>query len=99
MKEEREATILSTPSNKEVRRTMKTREEVAHMLRLRRQGLTPYRIAAVLGCSRATVVRYLRQEGWRPMAVRRHRNSPENDIKIPQCLDCVEGRAMSWESD
>ena len=68
MKEEREATILSTPSNKEVRRTMKTREEVAHMLRLRRQGLTPYRIAAVLGCSRATVVRYLRQEGWRPMA-------------------------------
>ncbi len=68
MKQEREATILSTPSNKEVRRTMKTREEVAHMLRLRRQGLTPYRKAAVLGCSRATVVRYLRQKGWRPMA-------------------------------
>lgn len=67
MKQEREATIVSTGSDKEVRRTMKTREEVEHMLRLRRQGLTPYRIAAVLGCSRTTVVRYLRQEEWRPI--------------------------------
>ena len=31
MKQEREATIVSTGSNKEVRRTMKTREEVAHI--------------------------------------------------------------------
>ena len=31
--------------------------------------------------------------------VRRHRNSPESDIKIPQCMDCIEGRAMSWEND
>ena len=36
------------------------------MLRLHDQGHSPYRIAQVLGCSRATVVRYLEMQRWQP---------------------------------
>jgi transposase len=45
---------------------METPEDVAVMLRLAGLGWGSKRIAAELGCSRATVKRYLRQGGWAP---------------------------------
>ena len=60
------ATILPNSANRGVSRRMKSQSEVQQMLRLHRKGHNPHRIATVLGCSRNTVVRYLRQGQWEP---------------------------------
>ena len=53
-------TMVSNKTVHKVPQNMKTRAEVPQMLHFQEQGHTPYRIAQVLGCSRNTVVRYLR---------------------------------------
>ena len=45
---------------------MKSRMEVQQMLQLHREGNSPHRIAVLLGCSRTTVVRYIRLGKWQP---------------------------------
>ena len=59
-------TILPTTANREVSRRMKSRMEVQQMLQLHREGNSPHRIAVLLGCSRTTVVRYIRLGQWQP---------------------------------
>jgi transposase len=46
------------------RQTMQTPEDVAQMLRLRAAGLGIKHIARKMGCSKNTVRRYLRNDGW-----------------------------------
>ncbi|MCY3540751.1 MAG: IS21 family transposase [Gammaproteobacteria bacterium] len=66
-----EGTMVSNKTVHKVPQNMKTRAEVQQMSQLQEQGHTPYRIAQVLGCSRNTVVRYLRLQRWQPWLRRR----------------------------
>ena len=46
---------------------MKTKDDVNAILVLHRKGVTSSAIARVLGFSRHTVIRYIRQGEWRPI--------------------------------
>jgi len=46
------------------RQLMETPEDVAQMLRLKAAGLSIKHIARKMGCSRNTVRRYVRADGW-----------------------------------
>jgi uncharacterized protein YjcR len=47
---------------------MQTPEDVAQMLRLKAAGLGIKHIARKMGCSKNTVRRYLRADGWEKLA-------------------------------
>ena len=62
-----EAVVQACPvTEKTGRQVMQTPEVAAHMLRLRAAGLGIKSIARKMGCSKNTVRRYLRADGWVP---------------------------------
>ncbi|TVQ88638.1 MAG: hypothetical protein EA397_16865 [Deltaproteobacteria bacterium] len=62
------------------REQRQTPEDVAAMRRLHELGWTTKHIARELGCSRNTVKKYMRQDGWVPYA-HGHRGSPLDGLE------------------